>query len=227
LFFLFFEICFYLNIFIMTITVFGATGLVGNYIVKMALWQNHTVRAFGRNIHELVAEGERHENLHLYKGGVFDQPDVRKAIDKSDVVLSAIGGAAGEGDKTRSLGMKTIINAMQETGVRRIIGIGGLGILNAVDGTYLFEGEDFPKQFLAVSREHLLAYQHLQESGLDWTFVCPPQIIDAPVTALYQLNKDHPAPGSMKINAGDLADFMLKEMTANGYVGNRVGISNL
>jgi uncharacterized protein len=210
----------------MTITVFGATGLTGSYIVKMALWQGHTVRAFGRNVHELVDEKERHETLHLYKGGVFDQQDVRKAIDKTDVVISAIGGAAGEGDRTRSLGMKTIIGAMQQTGVRRIIGIGGLGILNAADGTYIFEGEDFPKQFLAVSREHLQAYQYLQESGLDWTFVCPPQILDVPVTTLYQVNKDHPASGNMKINAGDLADFMLKEMTANEYVGNRVGISN-
>lgn len=210
----------------MTITVFGATGLTGSYIVKMALWQNHTVRAFGRNVHLLVDEGERHENLHLYKGGVFDQKEVLKAIQKTDVVISAIGGAADEVDRTRSLGIKTIIGAMQEAGVKRIIGVGGQGILNSEEGKYIFEGDDFPKQYLAVSHEHLKAYEYLQESGLDWTFVCPPQILDMPVTATYQLNKDYPATGSGKINAGDLADFMLKEMTRNEYLGCRVGISN-
>jgi uncharacterized protein len=210
----------------MTITIFGATGLTGSYIVKMALWQQRTVRAYGRNVHELIADQERHENLHLFKGGVFDQKEVRNAMEKTDVVISAIGGAADEGDRTRSLGIKTIIAGMKDTGVKRIIGVGGMGILNSEEGKYIFEGEDFPKQYLAVSREHFQAFQYLEASGLDWTFVCPPQIVDAPVTTSYQTNKNFPATGINKINAGDLADFMLKEIIRNEFLQCRVGISN-
>lgn len=210
----------------MTITVFGATGLTGRYIIKMALWQNHIVKAFGRNVHEMIGDEERHEKLQLYKGGVFDQKDVRNAIEGSDVVLSAIGGAADEGNRTRSLGMKTIIEGMEKTGVKRIIGIGGQGILDDEHGKYLFEDDDFPKQFVAVSQEHLKAYEYLKASGLDWTFLCPPNIMDAPVTAEYQLSRNIVPPGTGRINAGDIADFMLKEMTANEYLKTRVGISN-
>jgi putative NADH-flavin reductase len=157
---------------------------------------------------------------------VFDQKEVRKAIERADVVMSAIGGASDEGDRTRSLGIKTMIAGMKDTGVKRIIGIGGMGILNSDDGKYIFEGDDFPKQYLAVSREHFQAFQYLEDSGLDWTFVCPPQILDAPVTTAYHTNKNFPAAGINKINAGDLADFMLKEMTGNEYLRCRVGISN-
>lgn len=212
----------------MTITVFGATGLTGKYILKLALWQEHTVRAFGRNVHELVEDSERHGNLQLYKGGVFDAKDVLKAIKGADAVISAIGGQGDETDRTRSLGMKTIIGAMKEAGVRRIIGIGGQGILNSEQegAQYIFEEEDFPKQYLAVSHEHFKAYEYLQDSELDWTFVCPPQIVDAPVTANYSVKKDYPASSAPRINAGDLAEFILKEINKNEFVGARVGISN-
>ncbi|MBL7729489.1 MAG: NAD(P)H-binding protein [Dinghuibacter sp.] len=210
----------------MIITIFGATGLTGSYLVKMALWKEHTVRAYGRNVHELVHDQERHEQLHLFKGGMFDQKEVRKAIEGADVVLSASGGTTDEGDRTRSLGMKTIIAAMQETGVQRIIGVGGAGILSNEDGSYIFEGEDVPKQYLSVSKEHFQAFQYLERSGLQWTFVCPPQILDTPVTAEYHLSKNVPPAGINKINAGDLASFMLNEMTGNNYLHCRVGISN-
>jgi uncharacterized protein len=210
----------------MTITVFGATGMAGRYIVKMALWQGHTVRAYGRNVHELISEEERHDNLHLYKGGLFDKADVAKAIKGSDAVLSVLGGAFDGADKTRSLGMKHIVEAMQETGVQRIIGLGGLGVLNAPDGGYILEGENFPPQYLAVSQEHLKAFEFLNASGLQWTFICPPGITDEPVTGLYQTAVNVPAAGKGQIAAGDIADCMLKEITTGQFIGCRVGISN-
>jgi uncharacterized protein len=210
----------------MIITIFGATGMVGRYLVKMALWQNHTVRAYGRNVHELLDDQERHPNLQLIKAGVFDKSDMDKAIKGADVVLSVLGGAFDGTDNTRSLGMKNIVEAMKKNGVKRVLGVGGLGVLNAADGKYIFEQEGFPQQYLPVTQEHFKAYEHLRDSGLDWTFVCPPDIHNEPTTGEYLLAADYPAGGQGKINAGDIADFMLKEMTAGNYVQKRVGMSN-
>jgi uncharacterized protein len=210
----------------MTITIFGATGTVGKYLVKMALWQGHTVRAYGRNVHELLADEERHEQLHLYKGGMFDKGDIEKAVKGTDAVLSVLGGAFDGADKTRSLGMKNIVEAMKATGVQRIIGLGGLGVLDGSDGKYVFENENFPQQFLPVTQEHFKAYEHLRDSGLQWSFVCPPNIINEAVTGLYQVSADVPASGKGQITAGDIAGFILKELVENVFVGKRVGISN-
>ena len=85
----------------MTVTIFGATGMVGKQLVKEALLMGHTVKAFGRNV--FTAGFPENNHLKLIQGGVFDAGDVRAAIKGSDAVLSAIGGDFDGSDKSRSL----------------------------------------------------------------------------------------------------------------------------
>jgi putative NADH-flavin reductase len=75
--------------------------------------------------------------------------------------------------------------------------------------------------------EHLQAYKSLQDSKLDWTFVCSPDIKDEVSTGNYTTNKDYPPkPNHNRIAAGDLAAFMLAAAEKNEYLKCRVGISN-
>lgn len=209
----------------MTIIVFGATGMVGKQLVQQALFNGHTVKAFGRNVFtELDMEAK---NLELVKGALFDEKEVYDAIKGCDAVLSALGGSTDGTDKTRTLGIKNIITQMKKSGVKRIVAVGGLGVLNADDNSLLIEQEDYPKQYLAVGLEHKKAYEYLNASGLDWTFVCCPDILDQSATGEFITNASYPPePNKYKINAGDLAMFMLNEMRKNEYVNKRVGISN-
>jgi putative NADH-flavin reductase len=209
----------------MIVTIFGATGTVGKQLVKQALQKDYTVRAFGRNV--FTAGFPENKNLHLITGALFDKDQVLHAIEGADAVLSALGGATDGTDKTRSLGMKNITEQMQKAGVQRIVAIGGMGSLDAPDGEIFMNRPGYPAKFLAVGREHWQAYQHLVTSGLQWTFVCPPDIIDAESTGLFRTETNTvPEPNSFKINAGDLAMFMLKEMNEKKYIQKRVGISN-
>lgn len=209
----------------MKIVVFGATGMVGKQIVQQALFQQYEVNAFGRNVFTTDYLTDKH--LHRVQGALFDESEVYQAIKGCDAVLSALGGGSDGSDKTRSLGIKNIIAQMKKAGVRRIIGIGGLGVLNADEHSLLIDAEDYPAAYIAVGREHLKAYGLLQESGLDWTFVCPPNIIDEGPTGKYITAPDYaPSPNHYRINAGDLAMFMLNEMLKNEFIQHRVGISN-
>lgn len=211
----------------MIITVFGATGMVGNHIIKQGLAQGHRIHAFGRNVYKLVDEDLKNEFLETFQGGIFDEELVYRAIKGSDAVLSALGGAFDGEDKTRSLGMKNIIKQMEKAGVKRIVALGGLGILNGDGEQLLIDSPDYPAQYLPVGKEHLKAFEFLQASNLDWTFVCSPDIKEQGSTGNYVTNANYvPKPNHYFINAGDLADFMLKEVSGNQYIKQRVGISN-
>jgi putative NADH-flavin reductase len=209
----------------MKLIIFGATGLVGKQLVQQALFGKNHVKAFGRNV--FTTDYLETENLELVQGALFDEGEVYNAINGCDAVLSAIGGSMDGTDKTRTLGMKNIIKQMQKAGVKRIIGIGGLGVLNAEENSLLVDKEDYPPEYKAVGFEHKKAFELLHESGLDWTFVCPPNIINEGPTGSYITNANYPPePNKYKINAGDLAMFMLNELEKNEYLKQRVGISN-
>lgn len=208
----------------MILTIFGATGMVGRQLVKQALWKGHTVKAFGRNVFTELNMDEK--NLQLVKGALFDEKDVLHAVKGSDAVLSSLGGDFSGNDKTRSLGMKNIIAQMEKAGVKRIIGIGGMGVLQADETTLLIDTEDYPKQYLPVGKEHQQAWEYLQASKLDWTFVCPPDIINEEATGNFNVEANYPPEiNKYRITAGDLAMFMLAELEKNEFVKQRVGIS--
>mgnify|MGYP000844855003 CR=1 FL=1 len=209
----------------MQVIVFGATGLVGRQLVQQALFMGHSVKAFGRNV--FTTDFPDDSKLERVQGALFDAGEVYNAIRGCDAVLSAIGGSMDGLDKTRTIGMKNIIAQMQKAGVKRIIGIGGMGVLNADEDKLLIDQDDYPKEYVPVGKEHQKAWELLKESGLSWTFVCPPNIIDAGPTGSFSTAANYPpVPNNYRINAGDLALFMMKELAKNEFAGMRVGISN-
>ena len=209
----------------MILTIFGSTGTVGKHLVKQALLMGHTVRAFGRNV--FTSNFAENEKLVLVQGALFDAKEVYQAIKGSDAVLSALGGAFDGSDKTRSLGIKNIVAQMEKTNVKRLVAVGGMGVLNAPDDTLMMDDENYPPEFIPVGLEHLKAFGTLKASTLNWTFVGSPDIVDAEVTGSYHTTADYPpTPNHYRIKAGDLAMFMLNELQKNEYPKKRVGISN-
>lgn len=209
----------------MKLIIFGATGMVGKQLVRQAIYMGYEVKAFGRNV--FTEDLPENELLTLVQGALFDENQVFDAIKDCDVVLSAIGGSFEGNDFTRSLGMKNIVKQMKKASVKRIIAVGGLGVLNADDEKMIIDTDDYPPEYLPVGMEHVKAFEHLKDSGLDWTFVCPPDIKNEDVTGAFITNANFPPePNQFYINAGDLALFMLSEIQKNEFIRQRVGISN-
>ncbi len=142
----------------MTITVFGATGQVGRRVVSQALAIGHTVKAFSRNIEGLIDKDLANDKFEAIQGHLFDEEEVLNAIKGSDAVISTLGGSFDGTDKTRSLGIKNIIAQMQVASVKRIVSLGGMGVLSAEDGSYLIDASDYPQLYKPVGMEHLQAY---------------------------------------------------------------------
>lgn len=207
----------------MKIVVFGATGQVGKYLVKQALLMGYQVRAFGRNVHELHDETPMLEKI---KGGVFDASEVLAAVEGTDAVMSVLGGSFDGLDKTRSLGIKNIIAQMKTAGVRRIVALGGAGVLDHPGSGLVIDQPDYPAEYIPVGKEHQKAWEQLRDSGLDWTFVCSPDIVDADVTGKYLTSVNQLPPGGIgRINAGDIALCMLQELERKDHLQQRIGLS--
>jgi putative NADH-flavin reductase len=212
----------------MKITVFGATGMVGKMVISQALARGFYVNAFGRNVEDLIDKDHRNDFLSAMKGYVFDESSVFNAIKGSDAVISVLGGAMDGTDKSRSLGMKNIIRQMEKAGLKRIVALGGMGVLQEDANHLLIDNPDYPEEFQMVGQEHLQAYQYLLASSLDWTFVCPPNILNKEATGLYHTSADYaPTPNYFEINAGDLAHCMLQEIIQPKFIHHRMGISRL
>jgi putative NADH-flavin reductase len=210
----------------MVITIFGASGMVGKKIIAYALSKGNTVRAFGRNVTGLIDADLRSSSFEAIQGSVFESEDILRAVTGADLVLSALGGGVDGVDKTRSLGMKYITQQMQQAGVKRIVALGGSGVLSTPKGEYIIEQPGYPKEFLAVGKEHLQAYLVLNASSLDWTFVCSPTINDGDATGDFVTSSLYPpSPNKNYISAGDLANFMVDEAENPKYIKQRVGIS--
>jgi putative NADH-flavin reductase len=209
----------------MQIVIFGATGMVGIQLVKQALYNGHNVRAFGRNV--FTAYLPKNDQLELIQGALFDQQQVYEAIVGTDAVICSLGGDSTGSDMTRSLGIKNIITQMQKAHVSRIVALGEMSILNADKDRLIMDLPDFPAKDLPISREHLKAYQYLNASLLNWTIVCPPEIIDTEPSGNFITSLDYaPIPDSNNIGSADLALFMLSELNKNEFINHRVGICN-
>ncbi len=91
----------------------------------------------------------------------------------------------------------------------------------------LMDTEEFPQELIPVSEEHRKAWQYLEASPLEYTFVCPPTIVPGEPTGDFTTSEnDPPAPNRFRVYSGDLALFMLKCIDQHSYVRCRAGISN-
>ena len=208
----------------MKIIVFGATGMVGKELVKQALYNGYEVKAYGRNV---IFEGlPEDKKVELVQGALFDEGDVLFAIKGCDAVLFAVAGSSDGSDKSISLGLKTVVKQMEKAGVKRIVALGGMGVLNGVNKNMLMEEDDFPPQYNVVSIEHKKALDILESSSVDWTMVCPPAVEAGEATGIFNVAADQlPEPNKEKINSGDLALFMLKQLKQSDYLQQKVSIS--
>lgn len=210
----------------MNITVFGATGHVGKSVIALGLASGHYMTAFGRNVDDLIDKEARDDHFKAVKGYVFDAAEVRHAVKGADAVISVLGGSFDGTDKTRSLGIKNITEQMEAAGVKRIVALGGMGVLDGTDGDYLINAPDYPEEYKPVGMEHLQAFLYLKNSTLNWTFVCAPDIMNTAGDGNYITRiESMPEPNAFKIAAGDLARFMLSAIPINEYFYHRVGIS--
>lgn len=206
----------------MQLTIFGGTGRVGRRLLEYAARDGHTVRALVRDPAKLPAG----LGGQAATGDVTDPAAVLRALEGAEVALSALGGAGlQDPGTTLSVGMRNIVTGMKRLGMRRVLAVAGGGVLDSPRGGLRGEQPEFPKVFAAINREHLGTWEALKGSGLDWTLVCCPDIVDGELTRGYRIAADLMPEGGKTISVEDVAGFMLQQMSLAPYIRRRVGIA--
>ncbi|WP_350349524.1 SDR family oxidoreductase [Agromyces sp. G08B096] len=200
-----------------TIALFGATGKTGRRMLRRALDAGYDVRALVRNPDALDVQ---HERLTVIRGDVLDPAAVDSTVGGSDVVLSLFGQVKGSPKTLQADGTRNIVASMRARGVRRIVTLSGGGLRaeedrpKAPDHVMRFLLKTMAGHVLADAEAHL---DVLRASGLDWTVVRGPRLLETPGAGTYRVGWVGVGTG-MQISRDDLADFILTQVDDDRFI---------
>jgi putative NADH-flavin reductase len=210
----------------MRLAVFGATGGTGRLLVAQALAAGHQVTAVARRP---SAVGDRHGRLEVVRGDVLDPSTIERAVAGHDAVVSALGAADRAPTTVYSEGTGNVARAMRAAGVRRLacVSSGGLETdhphapLPQRLVTKLLVQRLYKNVFADMARME----EELERSGLDWTVVRAPMLMDGPRTGRYRTAASGHLHRPGRISRADLADYVLAHLPDPGSYRAKVEIS--
>lgn len=208
----------------MQLLVIGATGGTGRQAVEQALRRGHSVTAFVRNPDKLALQ---HPNLTVLIGDVLKPDTLLPAVRRQDAVFCALGSRPGQKSRAVADGTRNLIDAMQQTGVRRLLVVSSLGVKSSYAKAPLFS-RLFIRFFLSsVIAEKEEQEQAIQLSHLDWVIVRPPRLIDGVATGYYQVAEHLKFPpfSMPQISRADVAAFLLDQLDQDSYLHKAITIT--
>ncbi|KAB8126386.1 SDR family oxidoreductase [Gracilibacillus oryzae] len=205
----------------MNILLLGATGRVGNKILAKAIADQHHVTALVRSPEKLTIQSDY---LNIIDGNVLNEGDIASSMADADVVISALNT---DKNNTLTKSMPLIIDAMKQHEISRIVTIGTAGILDSRSqpDKYRFQTNESKRRSTTAAEDHLAAYQHLKESDLEWTIVCPTYLPEGHEKGQYLTEKNLLPLDGKEIKTGDTAAFAYAELFEKNFVHFRVGIA--
>jgi putative NADH-flavin reductase len=210
----------------MKIALFGATGTIGQRILKEALDRGHEVTAIVRDPAKLTVQSA---NLRVETADALNPDQVANAVRGHDVVVSSIGSAPGQ-EQTLIEATKSLIEGVKRSGVRRLIAVGGAGSLEVAPGVQLMNTPDFPQVWKAIAQAHADALAiYRKEADLEWTNVSPAAFIEpGERTGRYRVGTEQLVvndQGESRISAEDFAVAILDEVENPRFVRQRFTVA--
>ncbi len=206
------------------ILIIGATGRTGRELVRQALEQGHQVTALVRKPKKMKVENA---NLRVVKGNVRDYDSIESAMRGQSAVLCALGTKRFfSPNRVVSNGTANILRAMKSCGVPRLVCESSLGIGNSVGRLgLLYTIFVLPLILPFIFYDKIRQEKLIEESETDWVIVRPAVLTNAPARGKYRHGRNV---GNYlwtnRIARADVADFMLKQLTDDDYIGSAVGV---
>jgi len=206
----------------MKVVVFGAAGRTGKNIVEQALGRGYHVTAFVHKTRGLEEYAEK--GLQAVQGDVLVAGDVNRAVAGHDAVLSALGRSSSRRQVTFP-GTKTIVEAMEKTGVRRLIVESAFGAGESSNEMPFLDRLLVRGVLLRSSfRDKDMMERCVEKSRLEWTIVRPPRLTNGPRQGRYRAGERIPLSIRSGMSRGDVADFMLEQIEGEEFVNRKPSV---
>lgn len=212
----------------MRIALFGATGPTGKFLIAEALQQGHSLSVYTRDASKL---GAFNGQIEIVVGALQDKDAITKCLHGSDAVISALGpnGLKVQGDRPVMHGLSNIIAAMKQSNIRRLIQISTAAYRDPKDG-FAFNVRAFALLFQLIARKGFEDIRATAElvvlSGLDWTLVRIPNLKDEPAAGGIDTGWYGKTKLGMKLSRGNLAKFLVEQVSDTRFIQAAPGIAD-
>lgn len=165
----------------MKIALIGATGNAGQRILKEAGDRGHEVIAIARNV-EAVPQSA---GVTPRQADLTDSGAIAEALSGADVAVLSV--------RFQGLDFDQALDAVKQSGVPRLLVVGGAASLRNEQGQVLLDAPDFPDFIKPEATPARAALDRLkQEQELDWTFLSPSMFFGpGERTGSFRLDKDN------------------------------------
>jgi nucleoside-diphosphate-sugar epimerase len=205
----------------MNITVFGASGAIGQHFIDLATRRGHAIRAVYRTMPHVSPSGQVEI---LVNPDIFNPDFLTQAIHGADVVITTLGPnfARHHNALTTMISppdlhqrlARTLVKAIKDSGASpKVISVstGSMGPGDATMGLGPRMLLGFFRTFVArnlrlVGRDLGAMEKELAASGLDWYAVRPVKLTDGPLTECVQASDRF---ALKAISRADVAWYML------------------
>lgn len=197
----------------MKIAVLGASGKGGSEISKELVARGHNVVGIARKPEAIPAL----EGITAVAGDASNADELAGLVEGADAVISAIHF---------NVPAETLLNAVKQAGVNRLLVMGGAASLYNADGVRLYDSPGFPEAIkpMVIGGIHFLDTLR-QETEVDWTFFSPAMtIFVGPRVGSFRLGKDELVTdenGDSKISYADFAIGMVDELEQHAHSRSR------
>lgn len=199
------------------VALIGASGFVGTAILNELLTRGHKVTAIVRNPQKISTT---HPNLTVIKADVSDTNALVDACKGKDAVISAYNpGWTNPNIYDEILrNYPLILNAVKQSGVERLLCVGGAGTLFCAPGLRVVDSGVIPDAIMGGVKSLGEFYLNtlIHEKDIDWVFFSPAGTLEpGKRTGVFRLGKDDlivDENGNSHISVEDYAVAMVDEL---------------
>jgi putative NADH-flavin reductase len=169
--------------------------------------------------------------VRMVEGSAFDAEAVRLTVEGADVVLSALGAQSLHRVDVLERAVPLIVDAMRQSGVRRIVALGSAGALSdslkkqPAWRRWFVQRIVYNRLLKWPVASQVAQWKVLSASGLDWTMVMPPMLTNGQGRGNYRVDGEALPAGASRIARSDVADFMMAQIGSAERVGKGVYIA--
>lgn len=210
----------------MKVTLFGATGKTGSYLIDEALKRGIEVTVFAR-----TTSNFKHPSVRIIRGELTDHKALSEAIHEADAVISALGPTQTNhpGDLPITRAYKEIISVMEQEGVQRLISTSTPTAPDPNDKSLFTVW--FPalliKLLMRSSYDDMITFPKIiRSSKLEWTMVRLNILKDRPASRKLNLGYCGHVKHTLTVSREDVAICMFDQIENRQFIHMAPAISN-